>query len=68
MAFRPPLTKIAITADPDADVFSVQNDDVAVGVIQALQEDGRAGDAIVTGLDATPGLRGSSVERRVRFV
>jgi ABC-type sugar transport system substrate-binding protein len=44
----------ALTRYPDVDVVFAQNDDLAVGIVQALEEKGRAGDVVVTGLDATP--------------
>ena len=44
----------ALTRHPDVDVIFAQNDDLAVGVVQALEEKNRAGDVVVTGLDATP--------------
>jgi ribose transport system substrate-binding protein len=48
-------TQDAITADPDIDVFYANNDDLAGGVIQALEEKGVSMDeVIVTGFDGTP--------------
>jgi ribose transport system substrate-binding protein len=48
-------TQDAITSDADIEVFYANNDDLAGGVIQALQEKGVSmDDVIVTGFDGTP--------------
>jgi ribose transport system substrate-binding protein len=45
----------ALSADPDIKVFYANNDDLAGGVIQALEEKGVSmDDVIVTGFDGTP--------------
>jgi ribose transport system substrate-binding protein len=45
----------AITAEPDIGVFYANNDDLAAGVIQALEEERVSmDDVIVTGFDGTP--------------
>jgi ABC-type sugar transport system substrate-binding protein len=45
----------ALSADPDTRVFYANNDDLAGGVIQALEEKGVSmDDVIITGFDGTP--------------